>query len=353
MNTTTPSKPAFKKKVSTKPVQFFELDDTAVAELSVPAVKVLVNNNKINMFICEHCGKQFNSDRAYFRHTCDGKLRSDFIKTETGQHAFDIYHKWMLNEHSNMKGSTVEHFKSSSYFYTFKAIAEYLENVVKVIDEECFIRTAVRFKMVPTLWINHNGLVEQYKKDLVSIPTHKQMSVSYNALNPIADKNGYSVDEYIETLHPNDIYSMLKNCEVCPEYVLRTPVLSALLKHLERDELAEVYEIVRLSRFTQPLNVQVVDSIVEIKALAGTTELSGYLQALRPYDVLDMVKQGVIRPAYALLSPILKKKVAQLSQEAQQEFMQMFDVNAYKEMVSIKSDKDKALSLINYKEGEF
>ena len=350
--TSTPSKQTFKKKVSTKPVQVFELDDTAVAELSVPAVSVLVNNNKVNIFQCEHCGKQFNTDRAYFRHTCDGKFRADFIKTDTGQHAFDIYKTWMLEEHHNVNG-TVETFKASSYFYTFKAIAEYLENTVKVIDEKSFIKTAVKFKMVPSLWINHNGLFDEYKRVLNAQPTDVQMRLSYNSLYPVADKKGYSVDEYIATLHPNDIYSMLKNSEVCPEYVLRTPVLKGLLQHLEKDELAEVYAIIRQSRFAQPLNTQVVEAIAEVKSSIGTADLAGYLQSLRPYDVLDLIRDGVIRPAYALLSPILKKKVAQMSEEAQEEFMQMFDINAYKEMISFKSDKDKAISLINYKEGEF
>lgn len=123
----------------------------------------MVKKSQLNESLkCEYCGKQYQVESAFLKHTCKQKQRHDARGSKAvalGLHAFNYFYKRFLGGTQNQ---TVEKFEKSSYYNAFVKFGIYCTSS-KVIAPEKYAEWLVENKIRIDSWASD----KHYEKFLI------------------------------------------------------------------------------------------------------------------------------------------------------------------------------------------
>lgn len=168
---------------------------------------------------CSYCDKKYKQEVAFYNHDCEQKIRSDEIKTPSGQRAYDYYQEWMDAKGYHRAGITT--FIESHYYKAFIRFSIFARKVNLPLPKE-YIRVMVEHTMQPTMWTDNKAYKYYIEYLDRRVSPKKQAKLSANTILSFCDKNQIDTSEFFDYIVPNELLQFIIGRHLSPWFLLNS-----------------------------------------------------------------------------------------------------------------------------------
>lgn len=172
-------------------------------------------------YMCQMCGLVMESQTELDNHYCDRMLRSDALKTVTGQSAKLLYEAYLKVQNRSYPGDFL--FITSRYFTSLLKFADYVKRI-KLPKPFYFIEWAMKRNWPPTLWMNGKVYME-YMDHMDHQPPFEALAESIKWMDNYCEDRGVDIGQFFNVIVNYDLVEAVQSRSVtawalvfCPEF---------------------------------------------------------------------------------------------------------------------------------------
>jgi len=175
---------------------------------------------KQRRFKCAYCDARYIQEKAFLKHTCREKTRSDEFKTIAGQLAWSCYQLWF--KVSKRFEPTPDIFLESPMYNHFMHFAHFAKRV-QVADVPSYVKIMVKENNIPpSMWTLPDAHAIYLNKLDRLISPLRMVDISIDTLFDLADDYGVPVSDIFNVVKPNEIIILIQRRKLSPWLLLKS-----------------------------------------------------------------------------------------------------------------------------------
>ena len=222
----------------------------------------------IDGFVCEFCGKRYVRERAFLRHTCKERERFELLQGPRGKLGLLMYNRWLQRKFRG-KTVTADTFISTS---SFSSIMKFVDWGLKMRFNSSMFERYVDFCVIknytPNMWLMNEVFVQFIQYIDINMTPREHIQQSFEWFKDMASAKNCELTDIFSHIMVGEIVQAILNRKVSPWVLVKTAGFKRLWASINDDAKNHLQQVInpeywRKKMDQDPTGNELVASVVK------------------------------------------------------------------------------------------
>lgn len=193
------------------------------------------------MFRCEYCGRTYEKELYFLKHTCEAMQRAQIFDTQIGQAAFVMYQQWWRLRKRIPPGA--DKFKESTQFRAMVEFAKFQRKTK--LNFDVYVSMVINHDLAPEHWTRDDVYVKYLEYIDKTMTATEQIKLCVDYVMKLCDALECDTSQVFDGLEVMEVMQLIRDRKLSPWILLHSNGFKTWLIKQEVDDQLKLQELIR------------------------------------------------------------------------------------------------------------
>lgn len=193
------------------------------------------------MFRCEYCGRPYEKEVYFLKHSCEPMERAQIFDTPIGQSAFMIYQQWWRLRKRIPPGS--DKFKESTQFRALVDFAKFTKRTK--LNLEVYLTIVINHDLSPEHWMRDDVYVKYLEYIDKTMSADEQIKFCVDYIMKLCDAVECDTSELFHNLEAMEVMQLIRDRKLSPWILMHSDGFRQWLLRQDSEVQSRMMDLIR------------------------------------------------------------------------------------------------------------